>query len=1050
MTNRSSTAVANTVVAILLFAVLGAMRPTPASAAVDEAYAQKLMEKLKSTDDQQRYEAIRSLRLIQYKAALPAVKKAAFDDSDRVAMEAGHYLSDMGDNSLVPDFLKMLASTEEADWVRAANVLGMLGDPDAVPALLKVFNDKPRARGRSSVARALGQVGDQTAVGPLVKAMNEQSRIRSRGARLRADMAVIVALGGLGGRGFDVSQAVEPLIVTMKDAGRGILVRRAAASSLIRIGGDKANKAIAEAENGNDAALKQAVASARDIIGRIERLEESASKLAEGRARAAVEAKEKAKQDDAKFANALKELKDPDPAKRSAAVRLLGNSKNTGYAEQIKELLADPQPNVRADALFSYAHLLKEAAREVVVQYLTDEDKIVRWAAGNGLLHVGALEAKHAPALLGNISVSKGTSSSSTVSERLIALGADAVAPTLAYLKSEKFWEQYAGAVVAESLIDKAGIAAESFPGLGPVLLQLANSDQRAANSAAFRLLPKIDQGCYVTAVLARLDKPIESYDPPWKQLKDNLALLDERNRERLASGILAKFRRLPVLRRPSLMPLVGKLGDRRAAGAVIETVEKLSALQANPGNMDPRERSFLPGHIVVGIMTLGEIGSPEALPVIKKHLSKGDLTKAGSSGDLAIKAGCINALGKIGGPEAVAIIKEYLINGFKHLKATCISALGMAGDATSAGLLRPMLDDPSNGIRMAAAEALARMGDRQSLKRLLGMADGPDREAGALRMAFTGFFRGTKSAADERLRSRLNQRMARMDFKDINLTDVIQFCSEYRDVPIVANWNQLRALGVTETSKVSMTANNMSCTLVLLKSVAAQLAEPGKVAFRIVHGALYITSDAHSRSLPISDERAWQSLPAPLKKTLAMPVKIVAKGQPLRAVIEGIAHISGVTILLAEAPKLKAKLDPDAKVDLGLGKVPLRDALGLAWLQAGATTSLYQAITSGDLVITPPPSATPPKPPVPTPADPTTKTKPPTQPGGPASPAKEPVVDDSAAEKAATKLLSVADVFRESGLTSSAAKKYRAIIEKYPNTKAAEAAKGHLKAMGE
>ena len=142
---------------------------------------------------------------------------------------------------VVPNLLTALAATDWKVRMRAADVLGKIGDSQAVEPLVAAIADTIEEV-RRQAAEALGEIGDPRAVEPLRQALAEVPDLRWTAAK---------ALGKISD-----ARAVETLIVALKDGNPD--VQKAAAEALERIDPDWSNS-----EAGKRAALITALADKR-------------------------------------------------------------------------------------------------------------------------------------------------------------------------------------------------------------------------------------------------------------------------------------------------------------------------------------------------------------------------------------------------------------------------------------------------------------------------------------------------------------------------------------------------------------------------------------------------------------------------------------------------------------------------------------------------------------------------------------------------------------------------------------------------------------------
>ncbi|WP_030897591.1 HEAT repeat domain-containing protein [Streptomyces sp. NRRL F-5126] len=128
--------------------------------------------------------------------AVPAVTAALTSDNEAVRVGAAEVLGRAGAprqdpaRSALPGLLHMLASEDAFEAATAANALGTLGDPAAVPALVKALADSNYLCG--CAALALGRIAVPAAIEPLVGLLRDPDKFWvPRGA-------AAVALGDMG------------------------------------------------------------------------------------------------------------------------------------------------------------------------------------------------------------------------------------------------------------------------------------------------------------------------------------------------------------------------------------------------------------------------------------------------------------------------------------------------------------------------------------------------------------------------------------------------------------------------------------------------------------------------------------------------------------------------------------------------------------------------------------------------------------------------------------------------------------------------------------
>ncbi len=124
------------------------------------------------------------------------------DEEDPAARSQAMAVLTGWDRASGPAVLRLLSRPSDAQ-IFAANVLGQIGDPRAVPSLLGLLDDE-NANVRFASANALGQIGDTRAVAPLLHMLRTDEWGR---------FAAVEALHGLIGD----PRAIDPLIGLLEE-----------------------------------------------------------------------------------------------------------------------------------------------------------------------------------------------------------------------------------------------------------------------------------------------------------------------------------------------------------------------------------------------------------------------------------------------------------------------------------------------------------------------------------------------------------------------------------------------------------------------------------------------------------------------------------------------------------------------------------------------------------------------------------------------------------------------------------------------------------------
>jgi HEAT repeat protein len=148
--------------------------------------------------------------------AVPALIQTLGDSDGEVRRAAAEALGELSDPRAIPALSRALGDSDESVRRDAVRAIGKLGDPQAVPGLIQTLSDRDR-EARQAAAEALGKLHDPQAVPALIQALSDRNR--------EVRQAAAEALGGHG----DL-QAIPRLIQALGDVDRG--VRRAAARAL--------------------------------------------------------------------------------------------------------------------------------------------------------------------------------------------------------------------------------------------------------------------------------------------------------------------------------------------------------------------------------------------------------------------------------------------------------------------------------------------------------------------------------------------------------------------------------------------------------------------------------------------------------------------------------------------------------------------------------------------------------------------------------------------------------------------------------------------------
>lgn len=136
-----------------------------------------LMSALEDREPEVRAAAARSLGWIKEPEGVPRLLEVLRDADEDVQRAAAEALADIGE----PAFEGLAAALNDRRAVQAAEALGLLGTPDAVPLLLAALKQS-EADVRRAAAQALGRIGDPEALSALGLALRDAQEVVQRAA----------------------------------------------------------------------------------------------------------------------------------------------------------------------------------------------------------------------------------------------------------------------------------------------------------------------------------------------------------------------------------------------------------------------------------------------------------------------------------------------------------------------------------------------------------------------------------------------------------------------------------------------------------------------------------------------------------------------------------------------------------------------------------------------------------------------------------------------------------------------------------------------------
>ena len=259
---RHSRIAAGQLILVLLFALPAAAgtRPCfPQSPDTIESEVAHWAARLKSSDEEERREAVIMLSSFEGNAALPALESALTDNSPRVRAAAVNSLASHRESLLVP-LLATRLKEDKVQFVRkaAAYALGAFQGAERTRVLIGALTQKDlEVRGAAAVS--LGDHPDADAIAALTSALSDKSAfVRAQAAR------------GLGVNGR-ASQPAVPTLIRLLSSDGDSEVKRQAATALGLIGDRSAIPALERARQNQDPYL---VGLATDALEQIKRNDE--------------------------------------------------------------------------------------------------------------------------------------------------------------------------------------------------------------------------------------------------------------------------------------------------------------------------------------------------------------------------------------------------------------------------------------------------------------------------------------------------------------------------------------------------------------------------------------------------------------------------------------------------------------------------------------------------------------------------------------------------------------------------------------------------------
>ena len=132
-----------------------------------------LIDLLKSNDVTERRDTARTLGVMGFDVATPALIEALDDSDGKVQLLAAEALGNIGDKRAVAPLIEKLPYAEPGVKRFILGSLGKIGDTSALEPMVRALSNEPEGDVRASAAYGLGELGDAGAVEPLTAALGD-------------------------------------------------------------------------------------------------------------------------------------------------------------------------------------------------------------------------------------------------------------------------------------------------------------------------------------------------------------------------------------------------------------------------------------------------------------------------------------------------------------------------------------------------------------------------------------------------------------------------------------------------------------------------------------------------------------------------------------------------------------------------------------------------------------------------------------------------------------------------------------------------------------
>ncbi len=621
-------------------------------------------------------------------------------DADEGRRELGVRL--FAELKLVEHYGKVLREARRwSERAHAAEVLGLAGLSEAVPALVASLNDRfeDEASVKSTATTALAKLQDPSAIPLLVK---ELLAIDERSARSVAE--ALAAFGTL---------AVPPLLDVLGKPNEPA-ARAWAARILGRAGDKRATDDLVARLNDRDDLLRAAAAEALGLIADVRAVQPLVRAT----------------------------LRDPAPQVRAHAAGSLARIQGERAVDVLVAALADPDYATRLRALEAF-EIIKLADTAPLESALRDPNAEVRRRAALALERVGYVER-----VVGELT-HEAPEAASRAYAALLELGRAGILDTVAsFIHHESFQVR---ALVARAC-GELGV-----PRVGPLLVARLDDPEWPVRAMVAEALGRLKPDGTSGALVPLLN---DSEEVVREAVAEALTNFPEKELGAHIAELATAYDRGSAVTRRHIVIIVTRLtGDlvdsflARASADPSEAV-RLHATTALAGRAPEVTVGPLLARLddpvisvrVAAVVALGSSASTEAFEGLLRAL-------AGAPPD--VREHIAEALSQGARPQLMARLDELENNPSLDVRLGIAWTLGKCGESAGVPTLGRFLRDRDARLRASAAGALVKIGDKEALELLLGAVDDPN---GQVRAAVVNAL-GRAPKGDERVISTLSVR---------------------------------------------------------------------------------------------------------------------------------------------------------------------------------------------------------------------------------------------------------------------------------------------------